>query len=231
MKKHVKFILSLVPLLSLASCSAEPVYNNNLDCSSDYIIKNGEQRVRIYFTDSARDDPSTFKNDISIEDITLSDRLTGKEVTSLVYIDEMTIEITLDGDCSSYEGNETYGVITVSNEAVADGNYAYCNVHVSDPGLMLDSASVEGNTYSSSFTVLGGKANSGISDCMTLESGYGTMSVSPYEDLSGFTVSVEGFSTVETNYPVVNMAKGATTLSSAFTVYVGYPNNTFFPAG
>ena len=224
-------MLSLVMPLSLASCSGEPVYNNNLDCSSDYIIKNGEQTVLIYFTDSGRDDPSAFEKDISIEDITLSDRLTGKEVTSLVYIDEMTIEMTLDGDCSSYEGNETYGVITVSNEAVADGNYAYCNVYVTDPGLMLDSATIEGSTYSSSFTVLGGKANSDISDHVSLESGYGTLSISLYDDFSGFTVSVEGFSTAETNYPVVNIAEGATTLSSAFTVYVGNQNNAFFPAG
>ncbi len=231
MKRQIKHTISLIALLSLFSCSSsEPVYNNNLDCSSHYIIKDGEQTVQIYFSDSDQYEATTFAEDISAEDITLSDCLTGKEVTSLTYIDETTIEITLDGDCSSYDGDARYGVITVSNDAVADGNYAYCNVYVTDPGMMLDSASIDGDTYSSSFSVLGGEASSNISDYISLEGNYGTLSVTLYDDLSGFTVLVEDFDTTDTNYPIVNIAEGATTLSTAFTIYVGYSNNTFFLA-
>ena len=104
-----KFLIVLLSALLAAMCIAFAACGEEGESvalsASDNVYSHGEQTVEITFAPTAGEG-YVFEEGISVSDISVGDGLVGKDVTSVAYVDDSTISVTLSGTVTGTVGSE-----------------------------------------------------------------------------------------------------------------------------
>lgn len=147
MKKVLSLIVLTVALIAtiFSGCGGTETYNNIAADNNVYSM--GTQSVLIEARSLNADEPvAKFKKSISASDIELGQALEGKRVTKVVYNDESSITITLDGNTKVAGGKNVYGTISVKQSGLESKGNSSCTVTVLAPELKVTSYSVSKKT-------------------------------------------------------------------------------------
>jgi hypothetical protein len=215
------------------SCSEEESEYYNLTVSGTIYFE-GEQTVTLGMSDSS-EHATTFKDSITVDDITLTGLLAGKTVKSVTYVSATEVTLVVDGTvttkASDVKDNE-YGVVTVAGKALANtakgSGYVRVDYAPQFLGGSCTYSTIAGVVHcSTTFTLPYGSFNeSNINaDHITIVAGEGTVTASLTED-GALKVAVEGFTPwtyedVTYNYPVVKIDASVTSFDVDLTVSVG----------
>lgn len=144
MKKRLSLIaLAIVALaVFLTACGGKNnggnAYNNIAAQSNPYSM--GAQNIVITASNLNEGEPAAkFKESISTSDIELGQALEGKTVTKVVFNNESSITVTLDGNTKAAGGDGVYGTITVKQSGMVSKGASTCTVNVRVPEIKVSS--------------------------------------------------------------------------------------------
>lgn len=241
----MKFLLktiTLIVVLSLAvccfACSGEVYPEMNLQAEDELVVfDRGEQTLTVVASEFA-ERPTKFKSDISVSDIVIKEYLEGKTVSSVEYVDEVTIKVTMSGDTADFDGEWEVGLLVVSARACSIGVECYTYVRVYNTYISVGVGDYRegepGNAYSEYFTEF--TINNGrFSPDFDLD----TITLVPYANFDAPSPSVNGKFVTKmmdqnkliirinyvdktiSEYPKVRIGAGLIEGSEAFEVEIG----------
>lgn len=146
MKKRISIFVLIISLIAvfLTACGGKnnggDVYGNITAQSNPYSM--GKQSIELVASSSSivNDEPiAKFKQSISTSDIELGQALEGKTVTKVVFNNESSITVTLDGNTKAAGGDGVYGTITVKQSGMVSKGNSTCTVNVRVPEIKVSS--------------------------------------------------------------------------------------------
>ena len=172
-------VLSLLfAMLSGCEASSEVGGEKILEITPDYVTnQQADRELEISLT------KGTFREDVGIEDIVLSQELAGLSVTKAVREDDTTLRIVLSGQASGLLADPAIGSVTISYEAIESDAALVRNavgeltvgtpyiVNVSEAWTRLQEGGV---VWEYTFLVRGGSWTESVSlNDISLEGGFG----------------------------------------------------------
>ncbi len=172
-------VLSLLfAMLSGCEASSEVGSEKILEITPDYVTnQQADRELEISLT------KGTFREDVGIEDIVLSQELAGLSVTKAVREDDTTLRIVLSGQASGLLADPAIGSLTISYEAIESDAALVRNavgeltvgtpyiVNVSEAWTRLQEGGV---VWEYTFLVRGGSWTESVSlNDISLEGGFG----------------------------------------------------------
>ncbi len=172
-------VLSLLfAMLSGCEASSEVGSEKILEITPDYVTnQQADRELEISLT------KGTFREDVGIEDIVLSQELAGLSVTKAVREDDTTLRIVLSGQASGLLADPAIGSVTISYEAIESDAALVRNavgeltvgtpyiVNVSEAWTRLQEGGV---VWEYTFLVRGGSWTESVSlNDISLEGGFG----------------------------------------------------------
>lgn len=217
MKKIISCLLTFVICIFAIGCNAENDPVQNID-ASDTVSASFDSVITITSREPlVGGERAVFKSTISASDIKLSDALEGKRVSSVTFIDQYTVKLTLTGKVTASFDDIDYGTITVSADALENDCDAFDVVIVQKAYVCATSSSSSSASgmYTATYTLSNGSFAEDISleDVTLAEGSDGTLESVTLAD-GAVTVKVTGASDV----PSVSFAADTTSFNKAFTI-------------
>ena len=144
MKKRLSIIVLTIVAFAMimTACGGKnnggDVYHNIAAQSNPYSM--GKQSIELVASSSSvvNDEPiAKFKQSISTSDIELGQALEGKTVTKVVFNNESSITVTLDGNTKAAGGDGVHGTITIKQSGMASKGSSTCTVNVLAPVMFV----------------------------------------------------------------------------------------------
>ena len=234
MKKRL--IAVILAVLSIVVCSTacgskteEQAYRNVT--TEDYAYSMGTQDIVVKAGGSSisADEPvAKFKESISVSDIEIGEALKGKTVTNVVFVDESTVTVTIDGNTKAEGGDGVYGTITVKQSGMKSKGKSSCIVPVLKASMYVGSwmGTAIGDKYSVSaiITITAGAFTSeATAENVTLADGFsGTLSISITENGE---LKIE-ITDCNERYPTIVLKPQTTTFNKEYTMKLNEMGST-----
>lgn len=143
-KKLIAVILAVLSIVVFSTAcggkTQEQTYHNITAQNNAYSMGTQNIVIKAGGSSISSDEPvAKFKESISVSDIEIGQALKGKTVTKVVFTDESTVMVTLDGNTKAVGGDDVYGTITVKQSGMKSKGKSTCMVHVLKPTMYVGS--------------------------------------------------------------------------------------------
>lgn len=224
-KKLIAVILAVLSIVvfstACGSKTEEQAYHNVTAQNNAYSMGTQDIVIKAGGSSINTDEPvAKFKESISVSDIEIGQALKGKTVTKVVFIDESTITVTVDGNTKAVGGDGVYGTITIKHSGMKSKGKSTCMVNILQASMYVGSWMGGGSTgkyyVSAIITITAGTfTDEATAENITLADGVsGTLSVSLTENGE---LSIE-ITDCNEQFPSIVLKSQTTTFNKEYTL-------------